>query len=55
MHPRSVLIDDGQQDGEEELLIKSIDGDTPFKGDAPVGAVSVAIHPAATPGTDTPS
>lgn len=55
MHPRSVLIDDGQHDGDEELLVKSIEGDTSFKGDAPVGALSVAIHPAATPGRDTPS
>jgi hypothetical protein len=52
-HPLSVLIDEGQQEGDEALFAKSIDGEDPSIGAGPLG--SVVNHPAATPGKDTPS
>jgi hypothetical protein len=54
-HPASVLIDEGQHEGDDRLFDKSIEGAEVSTGDAPVGTFSVAIHPAATPGKDTPS
>ena len=55
MQPRSVLIEEGQHEGDTLFVAKFNCGESDDTGEDPFGTVSLPIHPEATPPTDKPS